>query len=87
MDPVLAKLVWPALYLEGRLFTWWAIGTGLAVEYRVVRQLTGLPPRKTLLADVTMNDASALAGLVLLPLAGVVWELFPGSLLYRPPEL
>lgn len=75
-----ANLVWPALYLEARLFSWWAISVGLAVEYLFVRRLFAMSPRRAALADLSANAFSAVAGVVLIPLAGIAWELILGSL-------
>ena len=80
--PVRADVVWPALYLETRLLTWWAVGLGLAVEYLFVRQLFGFGVRRAIVVNVTMNLASTLLGVLLIPLAGIAWELFPGSLIH-----
>jgi hypothetical protein len=82
MHPIFADIVWPALFLEGRIASWWGIGVGLAVEYLFVRAITGLVPSRAALADVAMNAASTLLGLILIPTAGVVWEFFPGNALY-----
>lgn len=35
-----STVVWPALLLEERMLTWWAIATGLVVEWPVVKRLT-----------------------------------------------
>lgn len=78
-----ADVVWPALYLEDRLVTWWAIILGLIVEYFFVRKLFGFGVKKAILADIFMNLASTLLGIVLIPLAGIIWEFFPGEALYR----
>ncbi|TCJ12772.1 hypothetical protein EZJ19_11060 [Parasulfuritortus cantonensis] len=77
-----ADVVWPALYLETRLFSWWAIGLGLAVEFFFIRKLFALPPGRALLADLAANSASALLGVVLIPLSGLAWEVFPGFAFY-----
>jgi hypothetical protein len=76
-----ANVVWPALYLESRLFSWWAIGIGLLIEFFFVRWLFGLSARRAALADVSANAVSSIAGIVLVPLAGIAWELFPASLI------
>jgi len=83
MTPVFADLVWPALFLEQRLFSWWAIGLGLVIELFFVRWLTTLSWRMSVVADLSMNTASALLGMFLIPLAGIAWEFFPGSILYK----
>jgi hypothetical protein len=83
MHSILADLIWPALLLEGRIATWWAIGAGLAVEYLFVRSITGLPPLRAAWANIAMNATSTLLGLILIPIAGIVWELFPGIVIYN----
>ncbi|MFT5593924.1 MAG: hypothetical protein ACI8SR_002311 [Oceanicoccus sp.] len=85
MFPVVvhANVVWPALYLETRLFSWWAISVGLLVEYLFVRKLFQVTPQKALLATITANVASAILGILLIPLAGIAWEVFPGLLFYH----
>ena len=82
-SPAFADLVWPALYLEQRVFSWWAISIGLAAEYLFVRKLTGFAIAKSALVTLSMNLASALLGVLFIPLAGIGWEIFPGLLLYR----
>lgn len=74
-----ANIVWPALYLETRLFSWWAISVGLVIEYFFVRRLFDLAPGRAALADISANAASAIVGVVLIPISGIVWELFPAS--------
>lgn len=83
MTPILADVVWPALFLEQRLFSWRAIGLGLVVEFFFVRWLTVLGFRMCIAADITMNAASALLGIILVPAAGFIWELFPGIIIYK----
>lgn len=78
-----ANVVWPALYLETRMFSWWAISIGLVVEYLFVRKLLKVTPQKAVLATIAANTASAVLGILLIPLAGIAWEVFPGLLLYH----
>jgi hypothetical protein len=80
--PAFADVVWPTLYLEERLFTWWAIGLGLLIEFFFVRWLFALPAPKAALATAAANGVSALAGVVLIPLVGFLWDIFPELLLY-----
>jgi len=80
--PVQADVVWPALYLETRLFSWWAIGLGLLIEFFFIWKIFSLSPKRALLADLAANAVSALLGVILIPLAGIAWEVFPGSVLY-----
>jgi hypothetical protein len=82
--PATADMVWPALYLETRIFTWWTIGVGLLVEFFFVRRLFDLNVRKAAIATATANAVSAVLGVPLIPIAGIIWELFPGSLYMGP---
>src|SRR4029078_4473643 len=83
MLTLIADVVWPALFLEMRLLAWWAIAAGLIVELFFVRWLTAFGWGKSIVADIAMNAASSLLGVVLIPLAGVAWEFFPGVLIYK----
>jgi len=56
---------------------------GLVVEYLFVRQLTHFDIKKSILVDLAMNAVSCLAGVILIPLAGVGWEIFPGIVIYK----
>ncbi len=76
-----ANVVWPALYLETRLFSWWAISIGLLIEFVVIKWLFSLTQKKAVIATISANAASSIAGTVLIPLAGIAWELFPGSVI------
>ena len=82
-NPMLANFVWAGLLLESRLIAIPVILAGLIVEYFFVRRLTGFSAKRSLIADVTMNGASLLLGLVLIPLAGFAWEISVGSLLWE----
>lgn len=75
-----ADVVWPALFLETRLVTWWTIGVGLLIEFLIIWWLFSLTPRRAALATIAANAVSALIGVPLIPLAGLVWEIFPGSI-------
>jgi hypothetical protein len=83
ISPILADVVWPALFLEQRLFSWWAIGAGLLAELLFVRYITQLTLGMCVVADIAMNAASSILGLILIPLAGIVWEIFPGLIFYK----
>jgi hypothetical protein len=62
--------------------TWWAIAAGLLVEYLLIRHAFGLSWRQALFADLAANLASSVAGFVLIPIAGIVWEFGPGLAMY-----
>lgn len=76
----MADVVWPALFLESRLFSWWAIGVGLLAEYIFIRWLFQQSIQRSLLATVAANVVSTLAGVLLIPIAGLLWEIIPGSI-------
>ena len=71
MLTLLADVVWPALFLEMRLLSWWVILLGLLVEWPFVRLLTHFAWTKAFLADVAMNAASTIFGVLLLPVGGL----------------
>ena len=77
---LIADVVWPALLLEGRILTWWAILTGLVVEYLCLLWITSLSPIRAITADLVMNAASTLIGIIAIPIAGLLWEIGPGLL-------
>ncbi|MFZ5774764.1 MAG: hypothetical protein ACOY3Z_04710 [Thermodesulfobacteriota bacterium] len=78
--PSYADVVWPALYVVSRMVVWWVIVLGVLIEYLFVRKLTGFSIAKSTLADLAMNGISSLFGVFCLPLAGLGWEFFPGSI-------
>jgi len=78
--PATADMVWPAIYLETRLFTWWTIGFGLLIEFFFVRWLFALSTRKAAIATVVANAASAVAGVPLIPIGGIILVLYMGPL-------
>lgn len=80
--PASADMVWPALFLGDRLIAWTTIIFGLVVEYIFLRRFFAFGVRKAIIADIAMNAASTVLGIVLIPLAGIAWEVFPGMILY-----
>lgn len=82
-NPLLANFVWAGLLLESRLIAIPVVMAGLVIEYFFVRRLTGFSINRSLVADLTMNGASLLLGLVFIPLAGFAWEISVGSLLWE----
>ena len=82
-NPIFADFVWAALFLVGRLLAIPIILAGLVIEYFFVQRLTGFSVKRSILADVTMNAASLLLGIALIPLAGLAWEYSAGATLYE----
>lgn len=78
---IFADVIWPALFLQNRLLSTWIILAGLVIEYFVVWRVTSLGAWRSILADVGINIASTILGMVLIPLAGLAWAFFPGIFL------
>ena len=78
-----ADVVWPALVLSGYLLSLPAIAIGLGVEIACLALLLQMPWRTAVAAGVTMNVASSVLGVVLVPPSGLVWEVGPGLALYQ----
>jgi len=79
----LGDMIWPALFLEERLLSLIVIGLGLIIEFFFVWRFTGRSVWWSIGADLGMNLASTILGILLIPIAGLVWEIFPGLLLYH----
>ena len=78
-----ADVVWPALYFEGSLLVWWVIAAGLVMEFPFYYLTADRTFPRSLFALMICNLISTLAGILLIPLLGILWEFFPGLLLYR----
>ena len=79
---VRADIVWPALFLEEHILKWYVIGAGLVIEYFFILRLLKVDFKKAILITFTMNLISTLLGFILIPLGGIIWELFPMSLIF-----
>lgn len=79
----LADVIWPALLLAARMRSLTPILTGLLLELLILRYIFPLGWKKALIIDLSMNAISSLAGAILIPLAGMAWEVFPGLILYH----
>jgi len=81
--PAFCDMVWPALYFEEiGILTWWVIALGLILEfpfyYFINKNL-----KKSILTNLISNIISAVAGIIMIPLFGILWEVFPGSIMYK----
>ena len=83
LPTIIADVIWPALFLEGRLLSIPVILIGLVVEFFFVWRITSLDVAHSIAADLLMNTASTLLGIFLIPIAGIIWEFFPGIFLYK----
>jgi hypothetical protein len=76
-----ADVLWPGLFLEGGMLTLPAILVGLLIEIAILRFGFRLTWRRSVVAGVAVNGISTLVGVLLTPLLGMAWELFPGGLI------
>jgi len=76
--PANADVIWPALIFEARLLSLPAILAGLAVEWVIYYFGMRLSWKETTVIDVAANGVSTLVGVLAIPIAGIVLELFPG---------
>ena len=76
-----ADVVWPALYVASGAFSWYVIAAGLFLEYPFAKIVTGVAWRAAWKPTIIMNLASTFVGAIFLSIAGIAWELFPGSLI------
>ena len=71
---ILANIVWPALYILARQFTWWAIALSLVIEFVALRVLATGSWRRVFAAVVVGNFATAVLGYLTLPWITMAWE-------------
>lgn len=76
-----ANIVWPALYLETRLLTGWAVSLGIVVEAAAIMGIYRVRALTALGWSMAANAASTIVGVLGIPLIGLGWELFPGSII------
>jgi hypothetical protein len=72
---LLADVVWPSLFLEGRLLAWWIIAAGLLIEFGFVLWLTRASLSRASAMTLLMNMISTGIGFFGIPLSGIAWEL------------
>jgi hypothetical protein len=84
VPPIIGDLIWPALVLEKRILSVAPITAGLIVEW-VALWLGGfgLSWKRAVVVDLVMNGISTLAGIVVIPVLGLAWEVLPGMVLYK----
>lgn len=78
-----ADMIWPALFIEPRLLSIPVVLIGLLVEAAFLRLGFRMTWGKAVWASTVVNGISAIIGVVAYPVAGIIWELFPGILLYK----
>jgi hypothetical protein len=72
-QPLLADMIWPALYVTGYFYASWAVLVGLACECAVFRFWLKFSWKRAALAAVVVNAIPAGLGLFLIPLSGLAW--------------
>lgn len=80
---VLANVVWPALYLSQRYYSWWAIALGLVIETFALRVLLKQPLPKSFLMALAANAISALVGVWVFVWIGFAWEYLLSYTVYQ----
>jgi hypothetical protein len=74
-EPAHANVIWPAAILSGRLLAWWIIAASLVIEFFFVQRAFRLRALDAMWATIGANAATAVAGLFILPYAGLFMEL------------
>jgi hypothetical protein len=81
MSPLIANVVWPALYAEAKINSLPIIALSLVIEFFFLRHLFNLTNKNALLYNLAANIASGLLGLLGRPLSGILYEVTIGMLL------
>jgi len=74
-EPAHANVIWPAAILTGRLLAWWIIAVSIVIEFFFVQRAFRLGALDALWATIGANAVTAVAGLYILPYAGLFMEL------------
>lgn len=69
-----ANIIWPAVYVSNRLYSWYIILAGLVIEILFIRFAVKQPWKKSALISVVMNAISAIIGIFALPFVGLAVE-------------
>lgn len=72
---VYANLIWPSIYIVQMYYTWYVIGIGLLIEFFAAKYYLKYSWKKTAGMVVLMNAISAILGLILIPLTGILCEI------------
>jgi len=83
MSPVIANVVWPALYAEDAINSLPIIALSLVIEFFFFRRLFNISNKQALFYDLSANLASGLIGMVGRPLSGLLYEVTIGILVMR----
>jgi hypothetical protein len=81
--PAQADMIWPAAVYEGRLLSVPVIAAGLVLEWLFYLFGLKLGWKKAAFVDIVINMISTIAGVLCIPIAGLLWEIFPGFIIYK----
>jgi hypothetical protein len=68
-------VIWPSVYIQNGMITWWVIIVGLLFEFIVIKIFTKDKYLKSVIMVITVNAISTLVGIVAIPLSGIIGEL------------
>ena len=70
-----ANLIWPSIYIVSQYYTWYVILIGLIVELFAAKFFLKASWKKSALIVVSINLISAIVGVILIPISGIIGEL------------
>lgn len=71
---VKANMIWPSVYIISQYYSWYVILFGLIVEFFAIKLFLNVKWWKSALIAISMNLISALTGIVLIPISGIIVE-------------
>ena len=73
-----ANVVWPTLYIVTGIMSWYIILTGLIIEFLFIKYKFRAKFLRAALMAISMNLASAIIGLILIPASGFITAIAVG---------
>lgn len=70
-----ANMIWPSIYIVEQYYSWYVISVGLLIEIVAAHLFLKIDWKKSILVMIAANAISAIVGLLLIPLSGIVVEL------------
>ena len=77
------NMIWPVLLSEEKVTSIPIIMLSIIIEFFFFKALFNVSNKKAILFTLSANAASAILGLVLRPLSGIIWELTLGQIVIR----
>jgi len=76
-----ANMIWPSVYIVCQYYTWYVIAIGLIVEFFAIKFFAKASWVKSVVIVIVINAISAILGIYLIPISGIIGELilFPFS--------